>query len=184
MPHPVNAEDPSLGPVHTVPPNHRVPSFLAFRFNQLCIGIMAEVLAPEGLKPAEYGAMTMLDAAPGLDQQSLAIRLGLDKVSVGQMVDRLERAGWVERRLDPADRRTRRLHLTHAGLALRRRLQPAALAAQNRILAPLHEQERPVLVALLTQLVEQHGTYARPGHGRKPPRRRSAQPAGTIATSQ
>src|ERR1700709_1892106 len=104
MPNTVNTEDPSLGPVHTVPPNHRVPSFLAFRFNQLCIGIMAEALAPEGLKPAEYGAMTMLDAAPGLDQQSLAIRLGLDKVSVGQMVDRLERARRGDGGRDPAGR--------------------------------------------------------------------------------
>lgn len=174
----------SLGPAHTVPPNHRVPSFLAFRFYQLCLGMMAEVLAPEGLKPAEYGALTMLDLAPGLDQQNLAARLGVDKVSVGQMMDRLERAGLLERRLDPANRRSRRLHLTPAGLLLRRRLQPAALAAQDRILAPLDPEERLVLVDMLTRLVERHGRYARPGNGRNPPRRRTAQPAGSVIVTQ
>jgi DNA-binding MarR family transcriptional regulator len=168
-------DDPPLGPPHTVPPNHRVPSFLAFRFYQLCLGMMAEVLAPDGLKSTEYGALTMLDLAPGLDQQSLATRLGLDKVSVGKMIDRLEHAGLVERQIDPANRRSRRLHLTPAGLRLRRRLQPAALAAQDRILDPLDPKERTVLIDMLTRLIERHGRYARPGNGRKPPSRRAAQ---------
>jgi MarR family transcriptional regulator, temperature-dependent positive regulator of motility len=175
---------PSLGPAHTVPPNHRVPSFLAFRFHQLCLGMMAEVLAPEGVKWAEYGALTMLDLAPGLDQQSLARRLGLDKVSVGKMIDRLEHAGVVERRLDPANRRSRRLHLTPAGLRLRRRLQPAALAAQDRILAPLAADERATFIEMLTRLIERNGRYARPGNGRNPPSRRAAQPAEPVIVPQ
>jgi len=155
-----------------VPPGHRVPSFLAFRFHQLCIGIMSEVLAPDGLKGSEYGALTTLDAEPGLDQQSLAARLGIDKVSAGQLVDRLERRGLVDRRLHPTDRRARILHLTPEGLALRRRIQPTALAAQERILAPLRPEERLPLIDLLTRLVQGHGAYARPGNGRSPPRRR------------
>ena len=155
-------------------PNHRVPSFLAFRFYQLCLGIMAEVLAPDGLKATEYGALTVLDAEPGLDQQSLAARLGIDKVSAGQLVDRLERDGLVSRSLHPTDRRARVLTLTPEGLALRRRIQPAALAAQDRILAPLRAQDRHLLIDLLTQIVEGHGAYARPGNGRSPPRKRSA----------
>jgi len=160
-----------------LPANHRVPSFLAFRLYQLCLGIMAEVLAPEGLKPTEYGALTMLDAAPGIDQRSLASLLGIDKVSAGQLVDRLERAGLVSRTLDPADRRARVLNLTQAGLALRRKIQPAALAAQDRILAPLHAEERQPLIDLLTRIVEGHSAYARPGNGRSPPTRRPPDPA-------
>jgi MarR family transcriptional regulator, temperature-dependent positive regulator of motility len=156
-----------------VPPNHRVPSFLAFRFYQLCLGIMAEVLAPDGLKTTEYGALTMLDAEPGIDQQSLASRLGIDKVSAGQLIDRLERDGLVSRTLHPTDRRARVLNLTPKGLTLRRRIQPAALAAQERILTPLREEDRQPLISLLTQIVEGHGAYVRPGNGRSPPRKRS-----------
>jgi len=134
---------------------------------------MSEVLAPEGLKGPEYGTLTTLDAEPGLDQRSLAARLGIDKVSAGQVIDRLERDGLVDRRLHPTDRRARSLHLTQAGLTLRRRLQPAALAAQDRILAPLRAEDREPLIELLTQVVEGHGAYARPGNGRNPPRKRS-----------
>ncbi|GAA0568647.1 hypothetical protein GCM10009416_03530 [Craurococcus roseus] len=158
-------------PAGPVPPGHRVPSFLAFRFHQLCLGIMAEVLAPEALKWGEYGALTALDAEPGVDQQGLAARLGIDKVSAGQMVDRLAARGLVSRDPHPTDRRARVLHLTPEGLALRRRLQPAALAAQDRILAPLRPEERVLLVELLARVVEGHAAYARPGNGRSRPRR-------------
>jgi DNA-binding MarR family transcriptional regulator len=173
---PENEPGDSDGPPYRVPPNHRVPSFLAFRFRQLCLGIMAEVLAPDGLKWTEYGALTTLDAEPGLDQQTLAARLGIDKVSAGQITDRLERDGLVSRQLDPADRRARVLHLTPEGLALRRRLQPAALEAQERILAPLQTSERLTLIDLLTRVVEGHGAYTKPGNGRSPPRRRTDRP--------
>lgn len=149
-----------------------MPSFLAFRFHQLCLGIMAEVLGPEGLKWGEYGALTALDAEPGVDQQGLAARLGIDKVSAGQMVDRLAARGLVGRGLHPTDRRARVLRLTPKGLALRRRLQPDALAAQDRILAPLQPEERVLLVELLTRVIEDHAAYARPGNGRSRPRRR------------
>lgn len=137
---------------------------------------MTEVLAAEDLKPTEYGALTMLDAEPGIDQQRLAFRLGIDKVSGGKLVDRLEQAGLVDRRLDPTDRRARVLRLTPKGLELRRRLQPAALAAQDRILAPLRPDERQPLIDLLTRIVDGHSAYARPGHGRRPPRKRPRDP--------
>src|SRR3954469_11556049 len=135
-----------------LPPDHRVPSFLSFRFRQVCLGVMAEVLEPEGLKWSDYGALTIMDAEPGLDQQSLASRLGIDKVSAGQLIDRLEREGLVSRTLHPTDRRARVLNLTPEGLTTRRRIQPAALAAQERILAPLRTEDRQLLVNLLTQI--------------------------------
>ncbi len=132
---------------------------------------MTEVLAPSGLRWSDYGALTTLDAEPGIDQQGLAERLGIDKVSTGQMLDRLEGAGLVTRQTHPSDRRARALHLTPQGLALRRRLQPHALAAQDRILSMLEPAERQVLINLLTRVVEGHSAYARPGHGRTRPRR-------------
>ena len=57
-------------------------------------------------------------------------------MTMSQLADRLESRG-----ASTANRSRRRparaLHLTPDGLHLRRRLQPAALAAQHRILAPL-----------------------------------------------
>jgi len=159
-----------------VPPSHSVPSFLSYRLRQVCLGIMTEVLAPADLSTVEYGALTTIDAEPGIDQRRLASRLAIDKMSASHLVERLERRRLVDRRIDPADRRARVLYLTADGLALRRRLQPAALDAQERILAPLQPEERPVLVDLMTRVIEGHQTYARPGNGRRGPRRKTASP--------
>jgi DNA-binding MarR family transcriptional regulator len=169
----VRSGEPPSGQIEaqdTLPRSHRVPSFLVHRLRQICLGIMDEVCGPHDLSVAEYGALTSLDELPGLDQNELARHLGVDKVSAGQIVDRLERRGLVDRRVDPADRRARILRLTPPGLALRRKLQPAALAAQGRILAPLAPKERTAVIDLLTRLVEGHGSYARPGNGRRPRR--------------
>jgi len=105
-----------------VPAVHRVPAHLARRFNQICVGALAEVLEPEGIMPSEYAVLATIDDLPGLDQRTLATRLGIDPVTAGQMVDRLESMDLVDRRLQDADRRARSLKLTQRGTRLRRRL--------------------------------------------------------------
>jgi MarR family transcriptional regulator, temperature-dependent positive regulator of motility len=162
------APPPSREPIAGV---HRVPAYLARRLHQICLGMMAEVTEPAGLTVLEYSALGSIDDRPGIDQRRLAERMGIDKDTAGDLVDALEARGLLGRRIDPADRRARALHLTPEGLALRRRVRPAALAAQERILAPLGPADRQTLVALLVQVVEGNAAYARPGNGRRKPRR-------------
>src|SRR6185312_11018000 len=92
--------------------SHRVPSFLSYLLRQVCLGIMAEVLAPADLWPVEYAALTTLDAEPGIDQRQLAARIACDKMSTSQLVERLEGRELLTRRIDPSDRRARVLQLT------------------------------------------------------------------------
>ena len=72
--------------------------------------------------------------------------------SITTAVDRLERKGMVERRNDPADRRTRVVHLTAAG----RKLITCAFAdheaAMERATSGLTPEERAHAVALLKKL--------------------------------
>jgi MarR family transcriptional regulator, temperature-dependent positive regulator of motility len=88
------------------------------------------------------------------------------------MIDSLEQKGLIERQTDPADRRARRLYVTRKGADLRKRLRPRLLAAQERLLAPLSTAEREVLVDLLVRVIEANDSYARPGNGRRKPRRK------------
>jgi len=162
---------------NVIPPGHSVPAFLVHRLNQVCLGILAEVWDPADLTRIEYATLTNLDAAPGIDQKTLGERLGIDKASTSQTVDRLVRRGLVDRRVDEANRRTHVLDLTPAGLELRRRLHPAAREANERILAPLRPEERAVLIDLMVRVIEGHGVYARPGNNRRPrKRKRPAEP--------
>lgn len=155
-----------------VPERHRVPTHLARRLHQICLGVSAEVIEPAGMTPGEYGLLAAVDDGPEFDQRRLAATLGIDVVSVGQIIDRLETAGWIERRMDLRDRRVRLLGVTAQGRALRARLRPAALQAQERIMSVLSRKEQAVFLDLLTRIVESNQAYARPGNGRRKPRRR------------
>lgn len=154
-----------------VAPAHRVPAHLGRRFHQICLGAMSEVTVPAGLTPGEYGILAAVIDLPDLDQRTLAKRLGIDPASAGQMIDRLETARMLERRVHPDDRRARLLGATRSGEKLRQQLQPSVLAAQERLLAPLAVRERRLFLDLLTRVVEGNESYARPGNGRRPPRR-------------
>ena len=158
-----------------VPIRHRVPAHLARRFHQICLGASAEMIEPAGITPGEYGLLAAVDDHPGLDQRQLAAALGIDAVSAGQTIDRLEAAGWIERQMDPRDRRVRLIDTTPEGIALRARVRPAALAAQRRVMAVLSSEEQTLFLDLLTRIVEGNKTYARPGNGRRRPRRKASE---------
>lgn len=154
-----------------IPSRHRVPAHLARRFHQICLGVVADILMPEGLRPIEYAVLAAVDDLPGLDQRKLSAALGIDTTSLGQIVDRLALQGWVERKLDPADRRIRLVVPTSQGHRLRQGLRPALLAAQLKILEPLQPDEQETLLSLLARVVEGNNAYARPGNGRRKSKR-------------
>ena len=172
-------DSPSSGRIEKSPVlgSHRVPAHLARRFNQICIGVTAEILLKADLTPLSFGVMAAVLEAPGSGQRQLANQLGIDVVSFGQMIDLLEQKQLVKRALDPADRRARRLYVTKRGSELRRRLRPALLAAQERLLSPLSKAERATLLDMLVRVIEANDSYARPGNGRRKPRRKSDPPS-------
>src|ERR1700709_151875 len=64
------------------------------------------------LTRAQWRALKRLSYSEGMRQAELAEQLELEPIAIRRVIDRLEKAGFVERRADPADRRAWRLHLT------------------------------------------------------------------------
>lgn len=154
--------------------SHRVPAHLARRFHQICLGVTAEILDDQDITPIQWGVMAAILEEPGTGQKHIAKRVGIDPVTLGQMIDALEKKGLVKRQTDPGDRRGRQLFLTRRGTELRLRLRPSMLEAQERLLAPLTKTERAALLDMLARVVVANGSYARPGNGRQKPRKRSS----------
>lgn len=73
---------------------------------------LAVLLAPHGLHPGQDSLLVLLWAHPGLRQAELARRLGIEPPTVTRMVQRLERAGLIERQRDPHDARLVRVRAT------------------------------------------------------------------------
>ncbi|WP_309234700.1 MarR family winged helix-turn-helix transcriptional regulator [Nocardia sp. XZ_19_385] len=66
------------------------------------------------LRPAHYAVFRYLDPA-GSRISALAEAAGMTQQSMGELITHLERCGYVERRVDPADRRGRLVVLTESG---------------------------------------------------------------------
>ena len=65
-----------------------------------------------GLTRSQWRVLVHLARAEGIIQSGLAENLEVERMTLGRLIDRLEVAGWVERRPDSKDRRVRRLYLT------------------------------------------------------------------------
>lgn len=64
------------------------------------------------LTRAQWRALKRISHGEGMRQAELAEQLELEPIAIGRVIDRLQKAGFVERRADPADRRAWRLFLT------------------------------------------------------------------------
>jgi MarR family transcriptional regulator for hemolysin len=67
-----------------------------------------------GMTRAQGVILSRLSRSPGMTQNEMAGVCEVEPITVGRLVDRLEARGLLERRLDPSDRRIRRLHLLPA----------------------------------------------------------------------
>lgn len=81
-------------------------------------------------------------------QARLASQAGTDPMMTSQVTRKLEARGLLERAVDPADARARRLVLTRAGLALVARALTDVEASDDEYFAPLGDRRQSMLEAL------------------------------------
>ncbi|MGE3621706.1 MAG: MarR family winged helix-turn-helix transcriptional regulator [Acidimicrobiia bacterium] len=123
---------------------------------------MAERLAAErwlqekGFRPPCIGALHAVAHHQPMSQRELSERLGLDPSDTVDVVDILERAGYVSRHRDPADRRRHALTLTAPGEEALARLGRIIGEIEDEILAPLDPAERRELGRLLRRVADHH----------------------------
>jgi DNA-binding MarR family transcriptional regulator len=115
-----------------------------------------EALRPLGLSFGDFDVINTLRrrAEPaGTNPKALAASALITSGAMTSRLDRLERAGLVERNPDPADRRAILVRLTPAGQERAIRALAAVLAADRRFLDPLDPADRGVVAAALKRLL-------------------------------
>jgi MarR family transcriptional regulator for hemolysin len=105
-----------------------------------------------GVTGPQWRMLATLRRTPGINQGALAQWLEVEAITAGRMIDRLEKAGMVERRADPADRRAWRLFLTDGATPLLDELLACANDVFDEALQGFSEAERALLLALLERV--------------------------------
>jgi DNA-binding MarR family transcriptional regulator len=117
---------------------------------------LAEALKPHGLTPTQYNVLRILRGAgaDGLCRYEVDDRLVTPGPDVTRLLDRLEGAGLVERKRDPADRRQVKARITPRGLSLLADLDEALLAIHRHQLGHLGGERLRVLIDILAAVRE------------------------------
>jgi DNA-binding MarR family transcriptional regulator len=112
----------------------------------------AQTVDALGVRPAQFAAMVIITANPGLTQSALSAVMGIDRSAAVSLIDFLEGEGWAERVPSPTDRRSYSIMITEAGRAVLERLKDLVAQSDRRVTAGLSAAERAVLMDLLRRM--------------------------------
>jgi len=90
---------------------------------------------------------------PEATQVEIASRIGIERATLTRMLDTLEADGLVERLADPADRRTKRIRMTDAGVAALEEIQVIVRELRATLLSEADPDDIDRTNAFLAQLL-------------------------------
>ncbi|MFE9407932.1 MarR family winged helix-turn-helix transcriptional regulator [Streptomyces sp. NPDC006704] len=122
--------------------------------SRLLVAISARALASidDTMTLPQLRALVVLESCEPLKLAAMATTLGVNPSTAMRMVDRLEAAGLVDRRTNPASRREVVLNLTDAGRSLVSRVMAHRRAEVGALVARVPAEERAGLVPALRAL--------------------------------
>ena len=159
------------------PVPERSVAFLLVQLGFHLARLFGERLEPLGLEQRQAGMLVRLAENDGRSQQAIAELMGITPTRMVFLTDELEKLGLVERRRNPADRRSHALYLTEAGTAMLARVREVTRAHEAAVTAGLTSAERGELTALLRRLAGDQGLAGR-GLPGTPPAHRGVSPGG------
>ena len=109
-------------------------------------------LSEVGLYEGQHHTLMQLWETDGLPQVELTKRLGVEPASVSKAVERMESAGFIQRRPDPDDARANCLFLTEQGRRLEEPVKRILAEGEEQLLANMSMEERLLVRRLLLQM--------------------------------
>jgi len=143
--------------------------FLIHDVSRLRRVVVDRSLKPLGITRSQWWVLAFLSRRDGMTQTALAADLDLTKVAIGGLLDRMEDAGFVERRADRNDGRARRVYLTRAGAkivnTIREKVESTELEILSRVPEEQLNQAADTLRTLKDTLLEMLGGEAEEAEG-------------------
>jgi DNA-binding MarR family transcriptional regulator len=129
------------------------PGHLIRRAHQVAWSIFMDETKAFDMTPVQYSLLVAVGECPSIDATRLSELIDIDRATIGNVVDRLERRGLLVRSADADDRRAKKISLTKAGRKLIEAVNGIRGKIGERILAPLDATERATFLRLVGKLV-------------------------------
>jgi MarR family transcriptional regulator for hemolysin len=105
-----------------------------------------------GLTRAQIQLLAYLVYHEGINQTGLAEMIEIEPISLARLIDRMEQAGWVERRPDPHDRRAWLLFITEKAKPVFAEMVAIGREVRAEALVGFSEGERDQVMELLLRV--------------------------------
>ena len=111
--------------------------------------VMTQIMADRDIQPAQAFCMRVLGHHDGVTQRDLADLLEVSRPTVTVMLQKMEKAGLIERRVDADDQRFTRIYLTEDGWKAHEEMHGILEAFISKAIGSLAENDQRELERLL-----------------------------------
>src|SRR5437660_5395203 len=111
-------------------------------------------IAHLGITPDQFTVMRTLLESGGITQSELTEQMSSDPNTVASLLERMEKAGLLERRAHEKDRRAHRLELQADGKRKYHKAREVAIALQTEVLGVLPEDQREEFLEHLARVAD------------------------------
>src|SRR4051794_26055660 len=115
MPHRISSPMQNKIAAVTMDAVYTAPGYLFRRMQQIAVSIFVEECRAYDLTPVQFAALVAIRTHPGIDATRLSAVIAFDRSTLGNVIERLETKGHVERKPSREDKRTKLLYLTRSG---------------------------------------------------------------------
>ncbi|MDR3468427.1 MAG: MarR family transcriptional regulator [Xanthobacteraceae bacterium] len=133
---------------------YRMPGHLVRRVQQIASALFLDECGSFDLTSVQFAALKAIQSHPRIDATRLSSLIAIDRSTLGSVLERLEKKGWVVRSSSPTDKRTKLLSLSPEGREVLKQVIPAVRRVQKRLVAPLASTDQEKIVQLLHQIAE------------------------------
>jgi DNA-binding MarR family transcriptional regulator len=119
--------------------------------------VVAGALAEYGLSVAQYASLLLLEETPGMSVADVARHVSSSRQSATEMLGGLERAGLIERRQHPSDRRAQQIFVTLAGRERLRTAGPAVKEVESQLEEGFSAHDRAAVRTWLRRMANAAG---------------------------
>ena len=134
---------------------YEMPGHLIRRLSQQSNQVFQDEMKRIGfdVTSVQFAAMQAIDLHGEMEQSQIALSIHYDKATIGGVIDRLEKRGWVERKANPKDKRAKLVSLIREGRKALEDLTPVVNALQDQVVANLSAEERALFIKLAQKVV-------------------------------